>query len=141
MEIVIELAFSAMSRGDGIDDSGLGVTLALGGVSGGAKTQFGIFLRRLRACSGGPRARANGDRRGNDARRYAAPWGKARSARSTCSKSSLKGNPLASRTYTRRTLTVIKAPILSNRSRIVPAVARARTVFGSARVRKRSSSK
>jgi hypothetical protein len=41
-----------MSRGDGIDDSGLGVTLALGGVSGGAKTQFGIFFRRLRACSG-----------------------------------------------------------------------------------------
>jgi hypothetical protein len=52
VEIVIELAFSAMSRGDGIDDSGLGVTLALGGVSGGAKTQFGIFFRRLRTCSG-----------------------------------------------------------------------------------------
>ena len=52
MEIVIELAFSAMSRGDGIDDSGLGVTLALGGVSGGAKTQFGIFFRHLRAYSG-----------------------------------------------------------------------------------------
>ena len=45
------------------------------------------------------------------------------------------------RTYTRRTLTVIKAPILSRRRRIVPAVARSRTVFGSARVRKRSSSK
>ena len=52
MEIVIELAFIAMSRWHGIDDSGLGVTLTLGGVSGDAKTQFGIFFRRLRTRSG-----------------------------------------------------------------------------------------
>jgi hypothetical protein len=61
LEIVIELAFSAMSGGGVVDGSGLGVTLALGGDFWRCQEHSWRLLSPFAGMLRAPGARASGD--------------------------------------------------------------------------------